>query len=66
VLGRPGAVLHKGELLGLWRPRQSGRKLTVAVELWGSASAATRAAIEGEAARLAGFRGAELAGVTYG
>jgi hypothetical protein len=65
VLGRPGAVLHRDELLGLWRPRQSGRKLTVAVELWGSASAAVRAAIEAEAARLAGFRGTRFAGVTH-
>ena len=57
VLGRPGAVLVDGEIAGTWRPRKSGSKLTVQVELWARAS---RKAVEGEAERLAAFRGITL------
>jgi hypothetical protein len=63
VLGRPGAVLADGEIAGLWRPRQSGRKLTVRVELWAPAPAHVREAIVGQAERLAAYRGVALAGV---
>ena len=34
TLGRPGAVLVDGEIAGTWRPRKSGRTLTVRVEPW--------------------------------
>lgn len=57
VLGRPGAVLVDGEIAGTWRPRKSGSKLTVQVELWARAS---RKAVEEEAERLAAFRGITL------
>lgn len=63
VLGRPGAVLAGGEIAGTWRPRQSGRKLTVAVELWAPAPARVRTAITEQAERLAAFRGVTLSGV---
>ncbi len=36
TLGRPGAVLADGEIVGTWRPRKSGSALTVAVDLWSS------------------------------
>ncbi|MGR7024717.1 winged helix DNA-binding domain-containing protein [Geodermatophilus sp. URMC 62] len=60
TLGRPGAVLHHGELVGLWRPRKAGSSLTVAVEPWVPFSPAVRAAVEEQAERLAGFRGVPL------
>ena len=63
VLGRPGAVLADGELVGVWRPRKSGRKLTVAVEPWGRLPAAVREHVAEQAERLAAYRGAALAGV---
>jgi hypothetical protein len=63
VLGRPGAVLVDGEIAGLWRPRQSGGKLTVRVEPWRAMPAATRRAVTGQAERLAAHRGVTLAGV---
>lgn len=66
VLGRPGAVLRDGEIVGTWRPRQSGRTLSVQVELWGRTPAAVRAAIGEEAERLAAYRGVSLAAVDFG
>ena len=63
VLGRPGAVLVDGEIAGTWRPRQSGKKLTVPVELWAPAPAKIRKAITEQAERLAAYRGVTLAGV---
>ena len=66
VLGRPGAVLHDGELAGLWRPRKSGTKLTVQVTVWGPATRALRSGIEEQSERLAQHRGARLAAVELG
>jgi hypothetical protein len=66
VLGRPGAVLRDGEVAGLWRPRQSGKRLGLAVTWWGRASAALRAAVEEQAERLAAYRGVALGAITYG
>ena len=63
VLGRPGAVLVDGEVAGTWRPRKTGRRLTVQVDPWRDVPAP---ALEAEAERLAAVRGAELAGVDVG
>ncbi|GAA1789973.1 crosslink repair DNA glycosylase YcaQ family protein [Luedemannella flava] len=61
VLGRPGAVLHDGEVVGLWRPRAAGRTLAVAMELW---ARVPMKAVEAQAERLAAFRDVRLTGVT--
>jgi hypothetical protein len=63
VLGRPGAVLTDGDVVGTWRPRTSGKRLTVAVELWRGQAAAQRDALTAEAERLAAFRGVALRSV---
>ncbi len=63
VLGRPGAVLVDGELVGLWRPRQQGRALRVSVEPWRALDTAARAGVEQQAERLAAHRGVRWAGV---
>ncbi len=65
VLGRPGAVLADGDLVGVWRPRQSGKKFTLAVQPWGKLTAATRAAVAAEAEKLAAYRGVTLTGVDF-
>lgn len=57
VLGRPGAVLAGGELVGTWRPRKSGRTMTLAVRPWRTLSAATHDSIVAQARRLAAHRG---------
>ena len=66
VLGRPGALLHNGEIAGSWRPRQSGGKLTVAVEPWVKVSTAVRNAITEQAERLATHRNVRLTAVDFG
>jgi hypothetical protein len=65
VLGRPGAVLVDGEVAGLWRPRKSGKRFTVAVEPWRMLSDPERKAVTVEAERLAAFRGIALTGVAF-
>jgi hypothetical protein len=65
VLGRPGAVLVDGQLVGSWRPRKSGRTLKVAVQPWQKLSAATRGTIVEQAERLATHRAVSLAGVEF-
>ena len=64
VIGRPGGVVADGQLVGLWRPKTSGRRFTLRLTPWGRMTKARRAAVEVEAERLAAFRGLELAGIT--
>jgi Winged helix DNA-binding domain len=66
VLGRPGAVLHDGEIVGTWRPRKTGSTLRVSVEPWARPSAALLDAITAQAERLATHRRVRLAGVDVG
>lgn len=63
VLGRPGAVLVNGELVGTWRPRTSDRALRVLARAWSPWSPAVREAVTAQAERLAAHRGVRLAGV---
>ncbi len=64
VLGRPGAIVADGEVIGTWRPRTSGRRLTVAIDPWGRLAARDRTLVEEQAERLAAHRDVVLAGVT--
>jgi hypothetical protein len=63
TLGRPGAVLLGTDVVGVWRPRAVGTKLTVNVDLWQPVPPAARAAVQEQAERLAAHRGVRLAGV---
>ncbi len=63
VLGRPGAVVIDGEIVGTWRPRASARKLTVRIEPWGPLDPRDRALVAEQAERLAAHRGVILADV---
>ncbi|MBA2560792.1 MAG: winged helix DNA-binding domain-containing protein [Propionibacteriales bacterium] len=65
VLGRPGAVLLAGEVAGTWRPRKSGSKLDVRIDVWTTATASAREVIADEAERLAASRGARLAKLDF-
>lgn len=66
VLGRPGAVLAGGEIIGTWRPRKSGTRFTLQVEPWTTVSPQARAAIAAQAERLAAYRGVPLSGIALG
>lgn len=64
VLGRPGAIVADAEVVGTWRPRASGRKLTVRIDPWAPLQPDRRAHIEEQAERLSAHRGVAFAGLT--
>ena len=61
-LGRPGAVVLDGEVVGTWRPRSAGARLTITWEPWVGLTKPQVAQAESEAALLAEVRGQELVG----
>jgi Winged helix DNA-binding domain len=65
VIGRPGAVLVDGEIVGQWRPRKSGTSFTVAVDLWRRASPTLRRAVTEQAERLAAHRQISLSAIDF-
>lgn len=64
TLCRPGGLLVGHEVVGSWRPRSAGRRLRLQVTTWTGIElpARVRTALEGEAERLATFRGQAFAG----
>ncbi|SDU99991.1 Winged helix DNA-binding domain-containing protein [Microlunatus sagamiharensis] len=65
TLGRPGAVLVGTEVVGVWRPKASGRRLAVGVEAWDRVAASDRERVGEQAERLAAHRGVSLTGITW-
>jgi hypothetical protein len=63
VIGRPGAVLIGTEVVGLWRPKTSGKRFTLRLDLWGKVRARARGELETQAERLASHRGLTLAAI---
>jgi hypothetical protein len=64
TLGRPGGVALDGEIVGTWRPRSAGRKLTVVWDSWVPTTSGPSAAVAEQAERLAAVREQVLDGVT--
>lgn len=64
ILGNPGALLADGEVLGTWRPKASGKKLTITVETFAPLPKPVRTAVDAEAARIAELRGATTLDLT--
>ena len=60
-----GVDIDESDLVGTWRPRQSGRTFAIAVQPWGRLAASVRKAIAEQAERLAAYRGVALAGIDY-
>lgn len=52
------------DVVALWRPRTSGRRLRLAVEPWSRLTKPIRTALEEQAERLTAHRGVTLAGIT--
>ncbi len=65
ALNNPGAVLVGIDLVGMWRPKQSGKRLTLTVSPFGPLSKKVRAAIDAEAELVAAVRGATSVDVAY-
>jgi hypothetical protein len=57
AIGRPGAVLVDGEVVGTWRPRTTGPRLALKLDDWFPWDPAVRRAVAAEHERLATFRG---------
>lgn len=58
MLGQPGAVLAAGELVATWRPKASGRRLTITVAtLDRPLTAAVRRQVDAEAEHVVAARG---------
>jgi hypothetical protein len=66
TLGRPGAVLVGTDLVGMWRPKATGKRFTLRLELWDKVRARAREALEQQAERLAAHRGLQLAAIDEG
>lgn len=58
VLGRPGVVFADGEVVGTWRTKASGKKLTITLEQFVPLPPSRRSLVEAEAERVAAVRGA--------
>jgi hypothetical protein len=64
-IGSPGVVLLDGRMVGTWRPRKQGRRLTLTVEPFERLALPARDAIQTEAERAAPHRGATTAEVLF-
>ncbi len=64
VLGRPGAIVADGDIIGTWRPRASGRRLTVRHTSWGRLPAQDGALLHEQGERLAAHRRVTFTGFT--
>lgn len=64
-VGNPGVVLSAGEVVGLWRPKKQGARLTLTVEPLQELSAAQREEIAAEAERIAAVRDVQRVAVAY-
>lgn len=64
-VGDPGTILVDGQIVGTWRPRKSGRSLTISIKTFDSLPAAKRKSLQGEAAQIAPLRGASSVDVAF-
>jgi hypothetical protein len=65
TVGEPGTVLADGRIAGIWRPRKSGRRLTITVTAFDSLPGRHRTLLQDEAEQVAPLRGASSVSVEY-
>ncbi|MFJ5699658.1 winged helix DNA-binding domain-containing protein [Arthrobacter sp. NPDC093139] len=65
MAGEPGTVLSDGKITGTWRPRKSGRKLTIAITPFDSVSDRDKTSLQDEAEQLGPLRGASSVDVEF-
>ncbi|CAI3799118.1 winged helix DNA-binding domain-containing protein [Pseudarthrobacter sp. MM222] len=64
-VGEPGTVLADGKVTGTWRPRKSGRRLTISIKTFGLLPDRDRKSLRGEAEQVAPLRGASTVDVEF-
>lgn len=64
TLGRPGAVVRDGEVIGTWRPRSAAGTLNLLVAPWSTWPRKVTDAVHQQAEALAEYRGATLGKIT--
>ncbi|WGY03990.1 winged helix DNA-binding domain-containing protein [Nocardioides sp. QY071] len=64
-VGEPGAILADGRIVGTWRPRKSGRKLTITIESFDTLRTSDKKLLHHEATQIATLRGASSADVVF-
>jgi hypothetical protein len=64
TIGRPGAIVIDGEIVGTWRPKTAAGRLTVRAELWRRLPRTMSGELDEQAERLATHRRVSLAAVT--
>lgn len=64
TVSNPGAILHKGEIAGIWKGKKKGKGMEVEVTLWGDAQRLT-GEIEEQAEGYAQFQQRRLEKITY-
>jgi hypothetical protein len=64
-VGEPGAVLANGKIIGIWRPRKSGRKLTVIIKTFDSLPDRDNKSLQDEAEQVTPLRGASSVDVEF-
>lgn len=65
TVGDPGAVLAQGKVVGTWRPRKRGSRLTLTLKTAGSLPARHQEQIRDEADQIARLRGASSSDVVF-
>lgn len=65
TIGEPGAVLVNGRITGTWRPRKSGRKLTITITAFDRPSNRQKTLLQDEAEQIAPLRGASSVDVVF-
>jgi hypothetical protein len=66
ILGNPGGVLVDGQVVGTWRAKPSGKKVTITVLPFTRIPKKAQSALEDEAQLVAAARGAASASVAFG
>ncbi|MEZ5184937.1 MAG: winged helix DNA-binding domain-containing protein [Candidatus Nanopelagicales bacterium] len=64
-VGAPGTVLSDGQVIGTWRSRKSGRKLTMTIKTFDTLTAQAREPLQAEAQQIATLRGAASLDVAF-
>ena len=64
-IGEPGTVLAAGKIAGIWRPRKSGRKLTIAIKTFGPLPDRDTTSLRHEAEQVTPLRGASSVHVEF-